>query len=525
MKFTKIPATLIKIATSIAGIIGFIGAIVGIMSYLHDAGGTLSVTMNGKSVENNSTKECVIFMDSIQKTSTFSPQYPTISNSSSYSIKDFNLKYHIKCRGLVFTPTDYYTLHDDGDSRYTLVYNEAVLTGSSSVENPIKELNVAQEGGIMEIQAEVTYDGASERFIFNMNAEYIVVPNTENLDYELWKHKCQQKVSNALSKSVVYLGSGRSEYNDNIDISSAIQPDKQKTASTKTQKEEQSIASTKSTVNERKSTAKEETTVSQKTNGVKNPVKQSDYSSVGTCNDYTSQNKDFLVGVKQYKDSCGGDGEKTVVEFITSEYYPDSTIVICLKVENAVTKEKTNMLLPITGQKNHTHDKLIFDEDRNLVDYALCKENPRLADSVSISSDGIQNKTNHVIAVLTDSNFACLIIPEETVSFEDFNHNNMNLRYYNVPNSVLIDKYLPLTFWPYMKEMFVESMESCLIIFLVCIPMGVIIDIEEKGFVTTIKDIFDIKVWCRYVAISFGGAAFIFIIFVCCSVFDYFVSK
>jgi hypothetical protein len=55
--------------------------------------------------------------------------------------------------------------------------------------------------------------------------------------------------------------------------------------------------------------------------------------------------------------------------------------------------------------------------------------------------------------------------------------------------------------------------------------MGVIIDIEEKGFVTTIKDIFDIKVWCRYVAISFGGAAFIFIIFVCCSVFDYFVSK
>jgi hypothetical protein len=63
MKFTKIPATLIKIATSIAGIIGFIGAIVGIMSYLHDAGGTLSVTMNGKSVENNSTKECVILYE------------------------------------------------------------------------------------------------------------------------------------------------------------------------------------------------------------------------------------------------------------------------------------------------------------------------------------------------------------------------------------------------------------------------------------------------------------------------------
>lgn len=420
------------------------------ISYLHDKGGNLQATLNGEVLENHSHREVIICLDNPKAATSLSALYPTFSNSSSYSIRDFYLSYHVSSNSVMFEPTDYYTLYNDAPGSYSLKYKETVLPGSRSVENPIREIIVAENGGNMTFTTDVTYDGSSEPYVYELKAQYMVVSNDEGLNFEQWKHKCQEKYLSSVGNTetpVFYLTSdGHMEYAVNIGLTSNREPvsasapmsvDKN-TPQVERAPEPISSPTTKvataSTPKPRQVAKLRENHVSED-----NPIKTSQNNQV---RNHTLGN--LIESVTQEPKVSEGRTYNNITYKIKS-YQKDCSLMILELLEDTITHKQENNVHQISvSDCEHFYSAYVSFTTR-LQDYALCSENTALADSVEFDGEFIRNNTCRTIGVYRvddDGRLSMLVKPHKKKWIGK--GRNRICTFYEVPQQLLTDTYAPI---------------------------------------------------------------------------------
>jgi hypothetical protein len=449
-----------KVALQILSVISVGGAIA---SYFHDAGGTLSAKMQGEEITNQTNKEIVVFTDDSHITSHISAIHPTLFNSSSYSIRDFNLKYQLQSNGVQIIPTDYFTLHNNEVSSYTLEYNKSVLSGSAIVDDPIREIVVPDNGGELKLQASATYDGCSNPFTYTLCAKYYVVPNQDNLDFDRWTQKCQQHLHLSEStSSVIWIAkNGNWEYRDYLALSNRSQ--KQET--------QQNVSKPSKTVAPTTTTVSSNTTTSSLVKKEPESLAKDDtkHETESNLSDNSSQDvqSNPIVSFKQYKDTTSS-YDYQIMEFVTSDQYKDSVLYVCIQYLDSVKKERYSGFSVLYADKDLPKGHFLsgFRKDCKVIDYALCEEDPAPTDLVRVKEETvadevkykIENKARHAVAILIMVNNKVydnvLLKPREEKQIYNPKNYNITFRCFNVPQSVLTEEYTPLSplpSWTFVK--------------------------------------------------------------------------
>lgn len=445
-----------KINSKIKEIGGFVGGfftavtfVFAGIQFLHDTGGTLQATLNGEVLENNSHRDVIICLDKPQAANSLSALYPTFSNSSSYSIRDFYLSYHVKSSSVMFEPTDYYTLYNDAPGCYSLKYKESVLPGSRSVENPIREIIVAENGGSLTFTSDVTYDGSSEPYIYELNAQYMVVPNDEGLTYEQWKQKCQKQYLASVGNKetpVFYLTSdGHVEYA----VSIALAPSNE-SAHVQEQKpdDNRKIAQNVEPAKPKPAPAPKPTPVPVKPKA--EPVKPAQAPAkpvpveAQPVQTQTASLKSYIESVTQTPEKLKGK-MYNYISFRLSSACPDTTLMICQLLEDTVSHKFDNGMFRIerhgySGRYGYYHFPTL-----RMQDYVFCTENPALADSVEFNKEFVRNNTRRTIGICSEndcSKVSTLIAPHKSTWIGK--DENRRCTFYDVPQQILADQYAPI---------------------------------------------------------------------------------
>lgn len=510
------------------------GSIISGVTYFHDIGGELSATINGNILENNETKNFIVFMDSNNISSCFSVPCPTFTNSSNYSIRDFYLKYQLNSTGVQFIPSDYYRMYNEGNNLYTLRYDENVLPGFKNVENPIKETIVSQNGGNMILKVEATYDGCSKPYVCTFNILYVIVPNDKHLDFQHWKQKCLKSYPSAISKPNIFLtGKGYVEYTDNINLSTKQSNNIQNNI----KQEKSEIISQTDRHNYNPDSAKDRRSLSDihSNSGLNsNRISMDEKSEPAgpseiSCSKNNKINTNFILSVKQCDESH--------IEFLTSNLYPDSIFLICIRNECIINQKVVNDVLLIKGSE--TQKKLIYplcNTNLKYIDYAICEENPNLADSIDIdkNENKISNNTRHTVAVgivLNDGYSVHLLAPYKSLTISPKFVNSAYFRYYNVPQYILSDEYAPLLLLPKyddVKQVLSWGLLLLLISIIVVVLLGGVVVAYDEGFNSIIKQlqsltVSDIMVFIKYIILfSFAVASYLIIVTILVNFLYYF---
>lgn len=445
-----------KINSKIKEIGGFVGSfftavtfVFAGIQFLHDTGGTLQATLNGEVLENNSHRDVIICLDKPQAANSLSALYPTFSNSSSYSIRDFYLSYHVKSSSVMFEPTDYYTLYNDAPGCYSLKYKESVLPGSRSVENPIREIIVAENGGSLTFSSDVTYDGSSEPYIYELNAQYMVVPNDEGLTYEQWKQKCQKQYLASVGNKetpVFYLTSdGHVEYA----VSIALAPSNE-SAHVQEQKPDDTrqIAQNVEPAKPKPSPAPKPTPAPVKPKA--EPVKPAQAPAkpapvvAQPVQTQTTSVESYIESVTQNPAEYKGE-MYNCISYRVSSACPDTTLMICELLEDTMTHKFDNDMCRIVRLGYSGSYGYYRQATSRLQDYAFCTENPALADSVKFNKEFVRNNTRRTIGIYceNDSNrVGKLIAPHKSTWIGK--DENRRCTFYDVPQQILADQYAPI---------------------------------------------------------------------------------
>lgn len=504
-------------------------AITGV-TFFHDIGGSLSATMNGELLENNETKNFIVFMDSHHVSSCFSALYPTFSNSSNYSIRDFYLKYQLNSTSVQFIPSDYYKIYNEGNNLYTFRYEENVLPGFKSVENPVKETIVSKNGGNMILKAEATYDGCSKPYIYTINVQYIIVPNDENLDFEHWKQKCQQSYHTATSKPTFYLTqNGYIEYTDNINLSAKHCDD------TQIYKENLNRGETKSLTEQydnKQGLAEDSKSLSNSYTNLDfnnqhiHKDEESKFTEISDVHTDHKTNSDFILSVKQYNDSLNN---KSYIEFISSDLYPDSIFLICIREECTTNQKISNNVLSIKGSEKRKSTIYNRTTDLKYIDYAVCVENPDLSDSIKVDKHTIYNNTRHTVAVCSeDGHYNFLIAPYKSFTVNSLQFDSIHFRYYNIPQYILSEEYAALTFLPKLNDIkmaavvgFGIGVGGLILLFLVTIIVN-LLDKDYEQIKEDWQDVMKIKSMKFVIFYSLVLASFLVIMTFIVSIINYY---
>jgi hypothetical protein len=339
-----------------------------------------------------------------------------------------------------FIPTDYYTLHNNDGYSFTLEYNKSVLSGSAVADDPIREIVVPDNGGETQLQASATYDGCATPFTYTLNAKYLVVHNKDSLDFEKWKQKCQRYLTLSSSSSVVWIAkSGDWEYRDYIPLpNNATQQI--------SDKDENKFDRTLQTQKEGQ-----------------NP------------------NTSIITSFKQKKDEKTGNIN---YEFATTGAYQDSVLYVCFIFEET-EERKFSYFVPLKADDkvpNHFCGSYRNNELK-IADYAVCTENPSLSDSLISSDNVIYNKARHTIAALVlfkDNKWDNVLIPPHKY-YRCQTENIQTIRYFNVPNSVLTEEYMPLRLFPELHKIICWAIGGFCIGLYIYIMLPIIEILSENG--------------------------------------------
>lgn len=455
-----------------AGIFSTISLALGIASYFHDTGGTLSASLNGSTIDNNENKEFVVFIDN-SRISQLSAIQPRFHNISSYSIRDFVLKYEVTCDGVQFSPTDFYKLHHNGN-QYTLQYDEDYLSGMAYTENPISEIIVPENGGELQIEAKANYDGCKTPYSYAIRTRYIVIPNTEKLSFEQWKEKCLNSTSFARSSPVLYLTqSGHMAYEENVSLPTIQTKSVTSQVKPTTHVEQPAVSGSMS---------------KQPLNPEEEEISSKEVKEIPAKGTKAPQN----IYVKQYIDSLNNNLPTVEIGYIKR---PDSILHICALTEDAQGIMSSTFLL-IGKDENECYVAHRIPNAK-FIDYAICTENPFLIDSVKIKerkvSDKIvctiHNKTRRTIAAHDIHDYhAFLVAPHDNTEIIT-TEKSVSFRFFDVPNSALSEKYAELKLWPETRDL----LEYAVIGFLITIATFIVIFISLVVFALIDKNYKELK--------------------------------
>ncbi len=456
--------------SSIAMIIGLITDVPSAIGLFTVRSGDIALTYKGEKVENIRERHVIVCLDNVKSASQLTGIYPTFSNNTNYGINNFAMRYTIESQNVMFEPTDYYNMSQEGNGYYVLKYKETMLPAFNTVECPIRKFIVAQNGGKLHLMAQSSYDGIKVPIIYNVYANFYVIPYPSTCSYEEWKRKCQQNFipnTQGLSECDVYYLTQNNGYEQEINFRlgnitrNTAQTIQQETLSQKQLHE-----------NEQRQHKKTEQQTTPKPIYTPQPT-------ITQLPDKTSYSQlPFNLRVSGYKQPEQGD---EMVELSINNALCDTTMMMLVLLEDSATHEKSNDLWQIRVIRSNKYSSVqnIYHTVKSgcrLVDYAFCRENKAIGDSITgLDNDSIlKNNTLRTIGILavqnTDSDsyyMTWMLKPKDATnvgkghrSIDLKNYRKINytkLQYYELPEDLLIDEYKPIGKYEWLRTTLILS--------------------------------------------------------------------
>lgn len=216
-----------KIIEIVAGVLSILLGIPSIWfayeTYRHEKGGEMAAFLNSNRIEDTAAQRSVIICLEDESTDVSGVEFvPVFSNSSQYTLKDFDLKFDIKSDGVNCLPNGFFSKTRYNADTDVYIYNSDKIAAFSRTPYPFEGIELDRGGGECSIATTATYDGAPRPFTYNVDVTFKVVP-TRGLTFGAWKELCDTKISRMrLGEGVhdiYYIGLGRTEAAINTNVS------------------------------------------------------------------------------------------------------------------------------------------------------------------------------------------------------------------------------------------------------------------------------------------------------------------
>lgn len=444
------------IITTLSVVLGLVNDVPGALGLFSTHSGSVALLYKGEKVTGTPERNVVVCLDSVGSASFLNGIYPTFSNNTGYGVNNFAMRYTIESQSVMFEPTDYYSMTQEGDGCYVMKYKETMLPAFTTVERPVKKFFVAQNGGKLHLKAQASYDGVEYPMVYDVYARFFVVPYPNVLSFDEWKRRCQERFLPATRElkecDVYYLTRDNgTEQEINVNLGAIAQNRVAPTPSAETSKSKATQRPVAAPAPS-KTVTKPASIEPKRTDVQAAPV----MSSVATACGSTVQ-PPFNLRVIGYEKS----------ERYTSEYVKlhidnvqcDTTMMLLVLLEDSVSHRRKNELWRIRTERKYgyTQEKSYgVKPGYRIVDYAFCRENKQLADSIvkNDKDEYLKNITCRSVGVVAiDSLGFCremILKAEDALDGEGENfmyYTNFKLaelRYYELPEDLLIDDYKPI---------------------------------------------------------------------------------
>lgn len=216
-----------KIIEIVAGVLSILLGIPSIWfayeTYKHEKGGEMAAFLNSNRIEDTAAQRSVIICLEDESTDVSGVEFvPVFSNSSQYTLKDFDLKFEVKSDGVNCLPNGFFTKTRYNADTDVYIYNTDKIPAFSRTPYPFVGIELDRGGGECRITTTATYDGAPRPFTYNVDVAFKVVPS-RGLTFGGWKELCDSKISRmnlgAGVHDIYYIGLGRTEAAINANIS------------------------------------------------------------------------------------------------------------------------------------------------------------------------------------------------------------------------------------------------------------------------------------------------------------------
>lgn len=444
MKFGKVfKSKVAKITAGISAPVGAIALVLGLVNDLPGAygiftnrSGSVALTYKGEKVENVGERHVIVCLDSVKSASKLTGIYPVFSNNTSYGVNNFAMRYSVESKGVEIAPSDFYTMSQGDESDYVLKYKETLLPAFTAVERPIKNFYVAEDGGRLRLSAHASYDGINNPIVYDVYTNFYVVPYRGSLSYDDWKRLCQRKFlsdTHDIQECDVYYLTQRNGFEQEINFRLGdLRPDRLESA--------ENIAATRPAAKkpepERRVSPKPEPKSEPKARPAQTPAS---FKPAAARRPAASASEPMPFALRI--EDVGGDTVNVHVDKVPC----DTVLMMLVLLEDTVAHVKSNDLWVLSVDSRNYGTTYLRDKGkgRRLVDYAFCRENPALRDSVKIGSDStLVNKLSRTIGVYAGRDFGTwyrhgIIKPGKNMRFGGFD----DVRFYELPEALLVDEY------------------------------------------------------------------------------------
>ena len=444
------------IITTLSVVLGLVNDVPGALGLFSTHSGSVALLYKGERVTGTPERNVVVCLDSVGSAALLNGIYPTFSNSTGYGVNNFAMRYTIESQSVMFEPTDYYSMTQEGDGCYVMKYKESMLPAFTTVERPVKKFFVAQNGGKLHLKAQASYDGVEYPMIYDVYARFFVVPYPKVLSFDEWKRRCQERFLPATRElkecDVYYLTRNNgTEQEINVNLGTIAQNRIAPAPSAETSKPKatprpEAAPTPSTTVKKPASTGSKRTDVQT----------AREMSSAAAASGSTVQ-PPFNLRVVGYEKH-----NTRVCEYVKlhiDNEQCDTTMMMLVLLEDSVSHNRKNELWRIRTERKYGYTqekKYRVVPGYRIVDYSFCRENKQLADSIVKNDEDeyLKNITYRSVGVLAiDSLGFCreMILKAEDAlegKGENFmyytNFRLAELRYYELPEDLLIDDYKPI---------------------------------------------------------------------------------
>jgi len=179
-----------------------VGAVVGILSLVlayeqlrHDQGGDLEELFNSKPVGGNTGSRSIVVCLDDAGTNISDLQFaPAFNNISKYPVRDFSLQHSVNANGVDICANGFYNkIHYNGNTD-VYSYIQDKLPSFSMTPYPFENISILKNDAACSITTRASFDGADAPYEYETKLYFMVIPRTCG-DFEVWKHKCNERLS------------------------------------------------------------------------------------------------------------------------------------------------------------------------------------------------------------------------------------------------------------------------------------------------------------------------------------------
>lgn len=172
--------------------------------YQREHGGNLSMSLMNHNINNNDERTIFICMSEPSEELTNVCITPTFDNSSQFTIKDFDLRFHLESTGFLPPANMFYDRIDFDKTTCQFKYQEKDLPQFSQTYEPFRLSSFPKENSRYTIRAKATYSNAPYPYIYTVYVWMRIVPRSLNQSLEDWKMSCKKVIYDANVKSDTY---------------------------------------------------------------------------------------------------------------------------------------------------------------------------------------------------------------------------------------------------------------------------------------------------------------------------------